>query len=584
MMNRIISIALALCLLLSMTACTGVSRDDRSEYTPTQEPSSSPNVSETEPADDTNGEEEDRYLKVFDPPIIYTTVLAPPAGDVLPEGQTIEDNLRSRMFTRQTGLKPKVIWSASGEAFTEKMNMTIASGDIPDYFQVNYQQFEALVKADLLADLTDAYNQIAHPDIKAIYESADNADIKAVSKGGRIYGIPKADGLGNMNPVLWVRKDWIDKLDAEEPKCIADIAKLAEAFMKGDPDGNNVDDTDGLLIMPNYDSANPGIGSVSDIFTNYGATPNQWRVQEDGKVIYGSLMPQAVEALELLNGWYEQGLIPKDFASWKEETYKQKVTSGQAGLLFGMWWLSWSYMTDTVINDPSAEWTAYALPKESEGNYIGGAPNPASSNIGVVSKEYKDPSVFIYALNNTYNAMQQPGYGAEMEEAAVVSNNYTPMTIFPLSANAIFDCSVLAYRYANGEITRDQVVELTPDLSQKEYNLMIADCAKVVADAESSYDHMDDWSNSMGYTIGMMAMYNANVEFVRSDYSGITPTMERRKTFLDKLELDAYTKMIMGDTGGKSIQEYFDEFVAQYLDQGGQDITNEVQEVVNALR
>nr|WP_300833078.1 hypothetical protein [uncultured Acetatifactor sp.] len=40
--------------------------------------------------------------------------------------------------------------------------------------------------------------------------------------------------------------------------------------------------------------------------------------------------------------------------------------------------------------------------------------------------------------------------------------------------------------------------------------------------------------------------------------------------------------MVMGDTDGKSISEYFDEFVTQYLEQGGQDITEEVQQAVDA--
>ncbi len=38
--------------------------------------------------------------------------------------------------------------------------------------------------------------------------------------------------------------------------------------------------------------------------------------------------------------------------------------------------------------------------------------------------------------------------------------------------------------------------------------------------------------------------------------------------------------MIMGDMGGKTVSEYFDEFVEQYLNQGGREITEEVQELV----
>ena len=172
--------------------------------------------------------------------------------------------------------------------------------------------------------------------------------------------------------------------------------------------------------------------------------------------------------------------------------------------------------------------------------------------------------------------MTLDSYKTELETAPI-ENIYIPMSVYPLPADAIIMTGLLATRYAAGEITLEEVGELSCP-SEAVYNQAMAQAAKVVADSADPYDSMADWSNSVGYTVGMMALYNANVEYVRSVYSGTTST----KTFLDKLELEAYTKMVMGDTDGKSISEYFDEFVTQYLEQGGQDITEEVQQAVDA--
>lgn len=532
--------------------------------------------SKTEVSQEASQSGEKSYVKIFDD-VEYTTVIGTPAGDVLPDGQTVEDNLRTRLFHKQTGLVTKVIWSASGEACTQKMNMMIASGDLPDYFQVSYSQYMALVKADLLADLTEYYENDLDPAIKEVYASADNADIKAVTRGGKIYGIPKANGLGDSNPILWMRKDWLDALNLEEPKCIGDLEAIAKAFMAKDS-GNY-----GLPILPLFDAADGGTGSVADIFTNYGAFPGQWKVGDDGKVVYGSLTKETEQVLEMLNGWYKEGIIPTDFGSWTGDQYKQAVTSGKAGMCFGQWWLSWSYMTDTVVNDPNTVWTAYALPKEAGQDYVGGSPNAAGSTIGVVSKKCKDPSMFIYALNDIFASMKQPGYSDDIAEAAVVNNAYTPMTIFPLPADAIINTGLLATEYAAGKITLDQVAEKSFP-SEAAYNQSMAKAAKVVADSANPYDSMEDWSNSMGYTIGMMAFHNSNANFVASDYSGITDTMQKKQSFLDKLELEAFTKMIMGDTDGKTVAEYFDDFVQQYLAQGGQEITDEVQAEIDAAK
>ncbi len=581
-------------LIVSLTACGSPDAGESSSAASTAEESQSSPAAEQEPEEqpeegadsqqdgaEPSNADGNEYVKMFDG-LTFTTVIATPSGDVLPEGQTVEDNYRTRWFTKQTGLVPKVVWSASGDSFTQKMNMMIASGDIPDYFQVSYSQYEALVKADLLADLTEYYDTVLDPQWRELWASADDADLKAVTKDGKIYGIPKANGLGDSNPLLWVRKDWLDKLNLEEPTCIADIAEIAKAFMTQDPDGNGQDDTYGLPILTGFNAAFGGTGSVADIFTNYGAAPGQWVEKEDG-VVYGSLTQEAKETLELLNSWYQEGIIPQDFGSWTDDMYQQAVTGSKAGMFLGPWWLSWSYLTDTVLNNPETEWAAYALPKESGQNYIGGAPNAAGYGIGVVSKECEDPSIFFYSLNDMFYNMTLDTYQADLEQAATVSNAYTPMSIYPLPADAIMMTGVLATRYAAGEITLEEVGELSSP-SEAVYNQTMAQAAKVVADSENPYDSMEDWSNSMGYTVGMMALYNSNAEYVRSAYSGTTPTMEKRKTFLDKLELEAYTKMVMGDTDGKSVSEYFDEFVSQYLEQGGQDMTNEVQGALDALK
>jgi putative aldouronate transport system substrate-binding protein len=524
------------------------------------------------------------YTKVYDPQITFTTILSPPVGDVLPAGQTVEVNVRSQWFTKVTGLVPKVVWYASGDAYAQKLNLAIAAGDIPDYFEVQYVQFDAMAKAGLLADLTDLYNNLVDPPIKKIYQSANNADIKAVTRNSKIMGLPKANGLGDANPVMWTRNDWMKKLNLRAPTTIADVATIAKAFMKNDPDGNGKADTLGLIILPKYSARYLGLGSVADIFTNFGATPGQWRVKADGTVLYGSLMPEAEQALELLNSWYTQGLVPKDFATWNADTYKQKVSSGASGIMLGEWWNSWGPITDTVVNNKTAEWTAFALPKDAGRPYIGGAPNPAGASIGVINAKMKNPEEIIYALNDNYEYMQTPQYENDMSVMAAVNANYTPMMIFPIVANSILECSALADRYAKGTITRDQVASLSPD--DVAYNLLIADAAKVVANNVASgkgrYASLKDWSNSVGYTVGMMAMYNNHVQFVRSDFSGITATMAKKGTFLDTFENQAYTKMIMGDTGGLSTRDYFNNFVKQYLAQGGQQITDEVAKDIAA--
>ncbi len=77
---------------------------------------------------------------------------------------------------------------------------------------------------------------------------------------------------------------------------------------------------------------------------------------------------------------------------------------------------------------------------------------------------------------------------------------------------------------------------------------------------------------------GMGALANEpNNNRVYSAFYGMTDTMEKRWVNLTKLELDAYLQIILGN---KPI-DYFDEFVKQWNQQGGEAITKEVNEKMN---
>ena len=73
----------------------------------------------------------------------------------LPDGMTVDENTITWIFESITGLKPKALWSASGDAFSQKQSQAIASGEIPDFMNVSMTQYYMLVKSGLIADLTD---------------------------------------------------------------------------------------------------------------------------------------------------------------------------------------------------------------------------------------------------------------------------------------------------------------------------------------------------------------------------------------------------------------------------------------------
>ncbi|MDG0810051.1 extracellular solute-binding protein [Cohnella rhizosphaerae] len=167
----------------------------------------------------------------------------------LPEGDTSENNFVSRYLGEQTGISIKYAWETpSGVQYASTMNYAIRSGDLPDAFVVDRQQFRELKQAGELADLTETYSQYASALVKSIYDATGGKALQEASIDGRLYGLPNVAIEADAPTYLWVRQDWLDKLGLAQPKTLDDIARIAKAFRHIDPDGDAKADTVGIPV------------------------------------------------------------------------------------------------------------------------------------------------------------------------------------------------------------------------------------------------------------------------------------------------------------------------------------------------
>lgn len=521
------------------------------------------------------------------------------SGFDVPEGMTIDDNDRVWMFELKSGLVPKTLWSASGDAYTQKQNATIASGEIPDLMEVDMNQYYTLVKSGLIADLTDELLEGDHPSLQSLYAMGDNLALDTLKIDGRIYGIPQVSMNFDGSPLVWIRKDWMEKLGLEEPKSYADLEEIALAFMQSDLDGNGKDDTYGIATLSNFGASYGGSGNLCDLFLNVGgAAPGLWQKQEDGTVIYGSLMDGAKDALVLLNDWYQKGIIPSDFATWEADTIKQVIGEDKAGIVFSPWWGCWDALSANISLNQEAEWSAYVLPGEEGGEIRSAAGNPVRS-VFVVREGFEHPEAFVYAYD-----MLTKGYDIDTEASGFdgisyeANNCFSPMntstapSVLTKPMDQVIE-KVLNHEFADVDEMRAFIQEQTDGLiegANDQYTLVLQ-YGPAVNDAiqegksprevtVGDSDAVTTYNNYVACTVGIGALAKANPTPVGTVFQGTTDSMRKYGSFLGTLESDAYVKMIMGDTDGKTIPEYFDSFVEEYLAQGGAEITAEVQELL----
>jgi multiple sugar transport system substrate-binding protein len=138
-------------------------------------------------------------------------------------------------FTRKTGIKVEYFNATTD--FEQRVARAAAGGDLPD----------------LIINDTGAIGQFVH---MGMLESVDRAKVAGGAdlherawdgaKGfdGKYYGVPTS----SQGHVLFIRKDWREKLNLPVPQTWADVEVLAKAFTEKDPDGNGAADTYGLVF------------------------------------------------------------------------------------------------------------------------------------------------------------------------------------------------------------------------------------------------------------------------------------------------------------------------------------------------
>ncbi|WJH34448.1 extracellular solute-binding protein [Paenibacillus sp. CC-CFT747] len=233
-----------------------------------------------------------------------------------------------------TGVDFKVSLTGGQEYFT-KLNLMIASGDVPDYFSVDLPTMTKLAGEGLIMPLDDMLKKM--PNASKYYKPQD---LQAGMVNGKIYAFPDAirpEPFNGQNVNGFVgRLDWLKKIGAGEPKTLDQLYDVLKAFTMNDPDGNGKKDTYGL------GGTKPGaFGSVSGfdgIFGAFGVAPSFWH-ERNGTIRMGMVLPETKQALTLLQKWYKEGLIDPEFPVTTDKQLDEKMTNSKVGIVGKNAWL-----------------------------------------------------------------------------------------------------------------------------------------------------------------------------------------------------------------------------------------------------
>ena len=490
----------------------------------------------------------------------------------MPENDTYTDNAYTRYIKSVINVQNVDVFEANDSQYDTNVSMVISMGSLPDIMVVSSQdEVEQLVEAGLIEDLTESYNNCISDRIRKMYESYGDSLKDMVTYDGKIMALPETNITDGPN-LVWLRKDWMDKLGLSEPHTIDDVVNIVKHFISEDPGNNGVDasgkpNTVGLAVDTDV-TGECGYSSeflLDIIFACFGAYPKQWIMNDDGEIVYGSVTDEAKEALSYINSLYNQGVIDNDFLLRTSTNICELIENGLCGSFFGPWWAPNNPLANAVSRNPDANWQPYLIATDSDGTTSYHSQNPCYKYV-VVRKGYEHPEIAAKMISVMFDKVRFDCTDSE-EFKNYYQLNVEP-TARPLSINVDYNNALsICYRNIDATISGRKNPDSLELLERSFYDA----CSEYIKNANKT---STQWAAYMSRIKACSLIAQDNIKVVDSLYFKTTDTMKSHWWRLKAKEKEAYLKIISGEED----ISYFDTFVKEWNEQGGQTITSEVSE------
>lgn len=292
-------------------------------------------------------------------------------------------------------------WKLSpGSDWTEKKNLMLASGDLPDVI-LKLSPSDVVVGGaqGVFLPLEEMIDKYA-PNLSTFLE--ENPEVRAAitAPDGHIYSIPLANmaeykrSSGN---TLWINEKWLEKVGMDMPETTEEFKAVLEAFKTQDMNGNG-DPSDEIPLSGIYGNSLHGFDFLYGSF----GTLNETFLVKDEEIEFVRTSPGYKEAIKYISSLYQNGLVDQETFTMDESVFLSKLASedtASVGAFFG-----WS--PDQITN-PDYKWD-YGSPilalKGPEGHQVRGYLNPQLDQATfAITKENEHPEATIRWVDRAFD-------------------------------------------------------------------------------------------------------------------------------------------------------------------------------------
>lgn len=560
---KLLSIILVTIMILTMTACS--KGEDNSKQ-------------ENEIAQDNKNEGTESAvsnpMEKYQDPVTITTVVS--LDDTMQAMLGVKSDAETNNnwyngLMNDLGIQVNNLWSVPAPQYQDKLNAQISADDLPDLFCVTSDQLKGLVDNSMIMDLTTVFQEYSTEFTKKMMDEDGQVALSQATYDGKLMALPNVSGNHDAVPIMWIRRDWLKKVGKEIPTTIDELEEVALTFITGDPDGNGANDTYGIALS--NDLYSNGLCDMTGILEGFGAHTG-W-VDVEGKAAFGLIQPEAKTALDKMASWYQKGILDKEFIAKNSGKVAEDIIAGKVGITFGQHWNAFWPFQDAKNLNTNADWIPCPIPSAT-GQKAKVMVGNSAAQFYVVNANCKNPEAVIKMYNYYY------------QKDCALSKDYDPT--FHISSSHQMEYPEQSFLWApiksfypqqNLYIYRGIKSYLDGDKTQLENAWVSDNVGNIEAYLEDPITNISGyssyiWSGPEG-AFSVVDIYEQNNQRLQNQYIlGNTDGMLMYNVTLNQLILENFTKIIYGESDVSS----FDDIVNSWKTLGGDQITQEVNEIL----
>ena len=534
----------------------------------------------------------------YEEPITLTTHAVVTTNNVFQEGDSAESNGMTRWYENELGIQWKMAWtSGDGESNSQRLDLAFASDDLPDVISPSIAQLAKYVAAGKIQPLDDLIEQYASPLVKwairDVEEQTAGAFFAPVTIGGHIYALPQMSDTLAWWTNNFIRTDILEEMGCEMPTTLAELEAIFDKYIEMYPGQYPV-----VLSKDLQDSGN----TFQTVLTACNAYMDMWMEDENGELVYTSIQPEMRTALERMATWYEKGYIDPEFVVVDSNKETEIVSGGDWLFCYG-YWHKIATFCNTWANVEGSEISAVPFLLGDDGT-CSVMKNAWYTSINAITTSCEHPEAAIYALNAFWDSYYRNDVELREMLAAEGYNWHYPVTEArdPINVDEVnekysyvaepkllwkFDYpeelvgpGFMNDYYTHGNLTYGFYGRLC-SRANNDYATISAAVKAGMDESLLTEEAKQTWKGWYQSNPKMLTTFATSYDIwkdlpikVNKFCTSDTPAMVEKNAYLQKLELECFTNIIMGT---KPI-EAFDQFVEDWKTNGGDLITQEVNE------